>query len=106
MLRFFDPLRFEVIAEREFHSDIGEVFTLKIGKPYQEESSYCCPWEITGPKFSKKMASYGADSMQALVLAQNMIHVYITTSPNLTLTWHGKRDLSIIAQNLMEEKSY
>jgi len=75
-----------VIAVREFRVRKGANSTttilVSLGEPRAEkESSYICPFSVEGLEGGiQRMYAAGIDGIQALQLAQVMIHAHLTTS--------------------------
>lgn len=90
----------EIIAERELEIEDNRVVQVVIGKPqrFPDGSDYYCPFQITGIRKGKIMHAGGVDSVQALLLAMQMISANLYTSDEGragTLTWLGKRNLGL-----------
>ncbi|MCZ6592725.1 MAG: hypothetical protein O7F69_11460 [Alphaproteobacteria bacterium] len=89
-----------VIAERELELADGRTVQVVIGQPqlFPEGGSFYCPIRITGIGKEKIMHAGGVDSVQALLLAMQMISANLYTSDEGragTLTWLGKRNLGL-----------
>jgi hypothetical protein len=73
--------RASIIAERKLLLDGEPSVVVRIAKPeLDDESTHVCRYEIVGLAYAGPGRACGADAMQALVLALNLIAVVIETS--------------------------
>jgi hypothetical protein len=61
---------------------------VRIFQPQARQGHWCCDYEIDWPEGTHKFSAGGADSMQALIIALNMIGAEIYTS-----NYHKSGDL-------------
>lgn len=97
----------EMIAERylEAKDEAGEEHQIivRIGKPIPDphpdaSSDWCCPFEIVGFADNQMGATFGVDSMQALVLCLQRIIIKLNNqqkAEKIKLTWQGWENLSL-----------
>lgn len=94
----------EIIASRdlEFVDQSGKKQLVKVdlGMPVQEEDGpWFCPYQITAETFECRFRIYGEDSMQALLLA---LQIVVTELQRLAVqhdgyfTWFGETDLGFV----------
>lgn len=95
----------EVIAERQVDAIAGDgTFTtvvLRIGKPRPDPlpgGDWCCTRQILGLGDEKVAASFGADSLQALLLCVYGLRLTLderADAASLRLNWLGQPDLAL-----------
>ena len=93
-----------IIAERKLNRTDGngkrKTVTVRIGQPIADgKDHYYVPWQITGlgePRKIRKM--HGVDSMQALVLAFEAVHLYLSMLKNIR--WFDFEDLNLLPRDL------
>jgi hypothetical protein len=70
-----DAILGEVMMSRELNGADGTVITVLIGKPqpFPDGADYFCPWQIVGAGSEKVHRAGGVDSVQAVILALQMI---------------------------------
>lgn len=84
----------QIIATRNFQLKNGKLVTVSIGKPevFPNESSFYCPYQITGMGSERVNRAGGVDAVQALLLALKMIGAELVTSDEClsgNLSWAG-----------------
>jgi hypothetical protein len=87
-----------VIAKRELERrGGGEPVVVRIGRPAEDpEGDWYCPVQITGVGDDTVYKAFGADSMQALVLALQMLRARLGAEQREHgLTWLGMDDLGV-----------
>ncbi len=104
MAKFDIPLG-TVIARREFEFESADgestQVVVKIGAPVphpEYESTYCCPYEIDGPRKTRLRYQAGVDSMQALLLTLQIISshfIYIEREDQGTFSYLGGTDIGL-----------
>jgi hypothetical protein len=92
-----------VIAERTLSrvDDKGKrkTVSIRIGQPMPYGKDYVVPWQVTGlEERSKIRRMYGADSMQALVLTLETVHLHLAQFKNIQ--WLGLDDLALLPRDL------
>lgn len=99
----------QLIAERRLSlrgEDGSECEILvRLGRPERDATpggAWRCPMEILGwPGGDLRRYAHGEDSLQALVLALELVHVDLAHPPSgSTLTWSGDTDLSLLPRRL------
>ena len=97
------PAHLETVAERllELVSKDGsvEVVMVRIGKPqHTSDHNWACTYQIMGETIERTQATYGEDSMQALLLALSVIRVEMEVEARATgrsLAWIGEKDIGL-----------
>ncbi len=90
----------DVIATRDLEISDGSTVQVVIGQPqsFPNGQDFFCPYQITGIGNEKIRHAGGVDSLQALLLALQMISAELYTSDESragTLTWLGRRNFGI-----------
>jgi hypothetical protein len=81
-----------IVASRSLtlrRQEASVVVEVRIFAPQSDQGHWSCAYEIDWPQGTRKFAAHGLDSMQALILALNMIGSEIYTSE-----YHKAGDLS------------
>ena len=86
-------------VERHFEFNGGTQVIVRFFEPVAEKQQcFRCDYEIAWPDAQNISRGYGADAVQALVLAMQGAHVDLLASARARageLTWLGNRDLEL-----------
>ena len=90
----------DVVADRTLEVSNGGILgtaTVRLGRPRQSgDDEWACPVQILGLDDDEVRDVYGVDSLQALVLALQMVRARVTTQPSgVQVTWMGMDDLGL-----------
>jgi hypothetical protein len=87
-----------VFVEREYVC-AGQPMVVRFYQPTQQPTEeYKCEYEIRWPERTRRRHAYGVDSIQALILAMNIVHVELTISDHYKagqLTYFSTSDLGL-----------
>ena len=97
----------EAFIERRFDLADGAEVLVRFHRPAPDDADYRCNYEIIWPDRKRAFHAIGIDEVQALILAIQMAHVDLLSSPEAKrgeLTWLGSRDLGLpIASSVKPE---
>src|SRR5713226_7150324 len=82
----------DIIAQRRFELCGSLDVILRFARPVSDGNDFRCHYEIVWPDRTDAWNGFGIDEMQALILAIEMAHVRLVTSPEGKrgeLTWLG-----------------
>jgi hypothetical protein len=97
----------EIFIQRQFELANGSEVFVRFYRPAPDDDDFRCNYEITWPDRKHAFHAIGIDEVQALILAIQMAHVKLLSSPEAKrgeLTWLGTRDLGLpIASSVKPE---
>jgi hypothetical protein len=88
----------ESFIRRRFEFGEASEVEVQFYKPAQRDVDYRCDYEIIWPDRKRAFSAFGIDEVQALILALNMVHAELLSSPEGKrgeLRWLGSEDLGL-----------
>lgn len=86
-----------VFVERTFEAASGDI-VCRFYRPRPDGENFRCDYEIAWPDRRRARYAMGVDSAQALVLAMEVVHADLLSSPERKaggLTWLGQQGLGL-----------
>jgi uncharacterized protein DUF6968 len=94
--------------ERTF--ELGsDVVIVRFSCPERNKDDYECRYEIIWPDRERNFQAFGVDGLQAIMLAMQMAHVDLLTSPEGKagrITWLGRPNLGLPLPGEMTRKDF
>ena len=88
----------EIIAERSYELQSGGNVVLRLFRPEKIDADWSCGYDIIWPDRQDRLAVFGIDAVQSLLLAMTVVHATLLASPESKsgdLTWLGEPDLGL-----------